>query len=325
MTSSARDSLVLKIVRLLHNLDYAQALPLMAKLPLCLGYMLSELRGVINGCIGRDWRSMALGTRHVARHTAEGLRLLKPLASEPELHALVRERFQTESREEFEGRLIAAGRVPELHWAIAPADFLSNCLQQREKGLLLLTPHFDSFMLGIAFLGLAGVKVNVMTSSLNDPRISAAVQEHFFRKYRGMEDVMNGGRMLDKEKGLRPFYQMLERGECLVILADIPAEAGGVTASPQFLGCRRLLSGGALRMARKTGSDIGAFVCRCDKPGNYRVQGGPIVAARDPQSLDIVYSFLSEEIQATPGKWWASYLLPLMTPVDQSSPGGRTC
>lgn len=305
------------IVRFLHQADYAWALPLMARMPLGTGYRLARLRGDMNARLGRDWRSMALGTRHIARQSAAGYRILRPQASEAELASLVLERFRAESLEEFEGRLIAAGRVSELSRTIVSDQFLAACANH-ERGLLLLTPHFDSFMLGIAFLGQAGAVVNVMTSAItNDPLVSPAVQRHFFKKYRGMERMMNGGRMLDMELGLRPFYQMLERGERLVILADAPAVAGGAAATPFFLGRRRLMAGGALRIARKTGSDIGAFVCRYEKPGQYHLKGCLAGAAREPETLDAAYRFLSAEIEAAPGRWWASDLLPLMTPVDE--------
>lgn len=304
-----------RIVRILHTLDYAVLLPLMACLPLFAGYALSALRGQLNSFVGRDWRSAALGTRHVARQSAVGYRILFPNASDAELQSLVRERFETESREEFEGRLIMAERVAQLSYRIHPDEFVQTCLR-RERGLLLLTPHFDSFMLGIAFLGMAGVKINVMTSAVtNDPRVNPAVSEHFFKKYRSMERMMNGGRMLDREDGIRPFYQTLERGECLVILADAPATDRGTTVTPQFLGSRRRLMGGALRMARKTGSDLGAFVCRFEAAGCYQVTGGPILDAADPLALDAVYGFLSREILASPGRWWAADLLPAMQAI----------
>ncbi len=303
------------MVRTLQPIDYALLLPLMARLPLFAGYALSALRGRLNGLVGRDWRSVALGQRHVARQSTAGYRLLFPDAPAARLQAWVRQRFETESREEFEGRLIAAGRVAQLRCQILPDEFLRAC-QCRERGLLLLTPHFDSFMLGIAFLGMAGVKINVMTSAItHDPRVDPTVSEHFFKKYRGMERLMNGGRMLDREQGLRPFYRMLERGECLVILADAPA-AGGEAALPQFLGARRRLAGGALRMARKTGSDLGAFVCRFERAGRYRLAGGPIHDAADPLALDAVYGFLSAQISAAPGSWWAADLLPEMPAIE---------
>lgn len=306
------------MVRVLHNLDYAVLLPLMARLPLFAGYALSALRGRLNGLAGRDWRSVALEARHVARQSSAGYRMLLPDTSDALLRELVRQRFEVESREEFEGRLIMAGRVAQLSCRIHPDEFVRACLR-RERGLLLLTPHFDSFMLGIAFLGMAGVKINVMTSAVtNDPRVDTAVREHFFKKYRSMERMMNGGRMLDREDGIRPFYQMLERGECLVVLADAPATAGGVTATPRFLGAQRRLAGGALRIARKTGSDLGAFVCRFEGVGRYRVDGGPILDATDPLALDTVYGFLSEQILASPGRWWAADLLPDMHAIDDA-------
>ena len=307
-----------KIVRILHTIDYAVLLPLMARLPLFAGYALSTLRGWLNGFFKRDWRSVALGTRHVSRQSVTGYRTLFPDASDTLLQALVRERYATESREEFEGRLIVAGRVVQLNYRIHPDQFVQACLQ-RERGLLLLTPHFDSFMLGIAFLGMAGVKINVMTSAVtNDPRVSPAVSRHFFKKYRGMERMMNGGRMLDREDGIRPFYQMLERGECLVVLADAPATDVGTIVTTQFLGSQRRLADGALRMACKTGSDMGAFVCQFEKAGHYRLVGGPILDAADPLALSEAYRFLSEEILASPGRWWAVDLLPDMPPIDHT-------
>jgi len=304
-------------VRFLHHADYAWALPLMARMPLEIGYRLAWLRGVFNGRLGRDWRSVALEARHVARQSAAGYRELRPQATEAELTSLVLERFRAESLEEFEGQLIAAGRVVELQWDIQPEDFLTVC-RQRKRGLVLMTPHFDSFWLGTVFLAQEGLTVNAMTSAVtHHPLVAPAVQQHFFKKYRGMERVLNGGRMLNMELGLRPFYQMLERGECLVVLADAPAVAGGATATPYFLGRRRLMAGGALRMAQKTDSDIGAFVCSFTGPGHYLLKGGPVMSARDPRALDAVYRYLSNEIEATPGRWYASDLLPLMIPVDE--------
>lgn len=47
-----------------------------------------------------------------------------------------------------------------------------------------------------------------------------------------------------------------------------------------------------------------------------RSPSGPVIAAQDPQALDTAYRFLSDEIKAIPGKWWASDLLQLMLPVD---------
>ncbi|MDY0185775.1 MAG: hypothetical protein RBR43_07860 [Desulfuromonadaceae bacterium] len=304
------------LIRFLHHADYAWFLPLLARIPLSAGYFLADLRGRLNARLGRDWRSMALGTRHVARQSAAGYRLLYPQTTEKEMAALVQERFKAESLEEFEGCLMAAGRIAKLQHEILPEVFLTTC-KQRNGGMVLLTLHFESFLLGVLFLAQNGIKVNVMTSSVTrHPQVARAVQNHFFNKYRGMERYLNGGKMLDMEEGLRPFYQLLKRGECLVVLADAPAVAGGAVATPCFLGKQRQLAGGALRLAQKTDSAIGAFTCRLVTPGSYLVKGGPVLSSHNPQALDVIYRFLSDEIEATPGKWQAVDLLPLMTPIE---------
>ena len=214
--------------------------------------------------------------------------------------------------------MIAAGGVAQLSCRISPDKFLQSCLR-RERGLVLLTPHFDSCFLGIAFLGMAGVKINVMVSAVsNDPRVSPAVSAHFSKKYRGMEHMMNGGLVLRWEDGLRPFYQILERGECLVVLPDAPTSARGTAVMAQFLGVRRRLAAAALLLTSKTSCDLGAFVCRFDGVGRYRIDGGPILNVADPQALDTVYGFLSENILASPGCWWAADLLPDMPEVDDA-------
>lgn len=301
----------------LHSADYDWLLPLAARLPLSVGYALSGLRGRVNARTGRDWRSVALRNRNVELASAQGYRALFPEADEAALKEMVGERFMTESREEFEGALIAAGRAAELHREIVPDAFLRACLN-RDRGLVLLTPHFDSFTLGIVFLGLAGVRINAMSSSvILDARVAPGAQRHFINKYRGMERLMNGGRVLDQEEGLKPFFRMLENKECLVVLADAPASSQGAYEHVEFMGAKRSLAGGALRMARRTDSELGAFVSRFDGAGRYRVEGSPILDAADADAANTIYGFLTREILASPGRWWAADMLPLMPAIEE--------
>jgi lauroyl/myristoyl acyltransferase len=301
----------------LHSADYDWLLPMAARLPLSVGYALSSLRGRVNAQIGRDWRSVALRKRHVEVASAQGFRSLFPAADEVVLKKLVAERFMAESREEFEGALIAAGRVAELRREIIPDAFLRACLS-RDRGLVLLTPHFDSFTLGIVFLGLAGVRINAMSSSvIADSRVAPGAQRHFSNKYRGMERFMNGGRVLDQEEGLKPFFRMLDNRECLVVLADAPASSQGAYLQVDFMGAKRSLAGGALRMARRTGSKLGAFVCRFDGAGRYLVKGSLILDAADACAANTTYDFLTREILASPGLWWAADMLPLMPLIEE--------
>jgi 2-polyprenyl-3-methyl-5-hydroxy-6-metoxy-1,4-benzoquinol methylase len=295
----------------LHALDFAVFLPAIARLPLTLGYALARLRGKANALVGRDWRSMALGFRHIHRQTLAGLQQVAPAALPSTLNAWRRGRYETEARDEFEAALIAAKRLSELHCEFDPPAAATIC-KRSGRGLVLLTPHFDSFFIGVGFLARSGARINLMTSSVtHDPRVHPAVQAHFERKYRGLEAYLNGGKLLDMEDGARPFYEMLKRGETLVILADAPNVAGAPGLETDFLG-RRSLAGGAVRMARQTGSDLGGFVCYRERDGEYRVRLGPVAAAADADTADRVYRFLSDAIRSNPERWWAVDLLPAM-------------
>ncbi|MBV5299909.1 MAG: hypothetical protein JZU64_17695, partial [Rhodoferax sp.] len=295
-----------RALRLAHRADFAWVLPWMARLPLSLGYKLADWRGHLNAASGRDWRSVALGFRHIQRQSLVGYRLLPGAGSEQTCRAWRNERFVVEARDEYEACLIARRRVAELNCSVVPADAARPGLP-RQRGLLLLTPHFDSFFVGVAFLARSGAKINLMTSAVTrDPRVDAAVQQHFNHKYRGLEHCLNGGQLLDLESGLRPFYRMLERHETLVVLGDAPVLGDGVAMTVDFLGAPRTLAGGALRMAQRTGSDMGGYVCRYLGPGRYELALCPTGPADDADTVARVYRFFSQQILASPGRWWAA-------------------
>ncbi|MGE4239890.1 methyltransferase domain-containing protein [Ramlibacter sp.] len=326
MTEPAREGwrdAAWRAARRAHHADFAHVLPALAKLPIELGQTLAHLRGVFNAAVGRDWRSMALGFRHVRSHCAIGYREMALPGGEAAVADARRGRFIAEARDEYEARLIAAGRVDALKCEVVPAAPGLELLRQRERGLVLLTPHFQSFFLGVAFLARSGVKVNLMSSSVtHDPRVDPAVQAHFSAKYRGLERYLNGGEVIDLERGTRQFYRMLQRGEVLVILGDAPVLPDGVSMDVDFLGARRRLSGGPLRMAQSTGSDLGGYVCRHLGGDRYRLEIGPVGPARTPSTVESVYRFFSDAILRDPGGWWASDLLPAMpaVPADAAGP-----
>ena len=304
--------LIWRCVSWLHHLDFAWLLPFLARLPLAWGFSLAKLRGHLNAATGRDWRSVALGFRHIRQQSLAGFRHLPVTADESQLMAWRDARFVAEARDEYEAQLLAADRVRELHCVFTPPGASIVCAG-RSRGLVLLTPHYESFCLGIAFLGRTGGVVNSMSSSVTqDPRVDPAVRRHFDDKYRGLETYLNGGRVIDMESGLRPFYRMLEQHETLVVLADAPVLPGGAAMSVNFLGGRRTLAAGAVRLAQRTGSDLGGFICAPTANGRYELtlcEPGP---SNDPATIDRIYGFMSAAIMANPGGWWAADLLPFM-------------
>ena len=118
---------------------------------------------------------------------------------------------------------------------------------------------------------------------------------------------------------MRPFYKMLSHGETLIVLGDSPplqAEATDTDMVVNFLGAKRRLAGGALRMAQSTHSDIGAYLCYYDGQGKYRVEVCPPGSSHDHQSVQNIYDFFSRAILSDPGLWWGADLLPSMPLVS---------
>lgn len=307
-----------RVARRLHRADFQYLLPALAALPISVGHALSACRGHFNAITGRDWRSMALGFRHVGKQSALGYQVLSPEATPTQVRHWRHQRFVVEARDEYEAWLIARQRVDKLDCeVVAPAGL--DPLRDRSRGLVLMTPHFESFFLGVAFLARSGVKVNLMSSAItHDPRVAPEVQRHFTAKYRGLEHFLNGGQVVDLELGTRTFYRMLERKEVLVILGDAPVlPGGGASMEVEFLGARRLLAGGPLRMAQRTDSDLGCYVCRHLGGIRYQMELGPMAPAQDPSAVERVYQFFSAAISANPGGWWAADLLPSMTVVNE--------
>lgn len=306
-----------KAARWLHHLDFAHLLPLMARLPLPLGYTLARWRGALNGATGRDWRSMALGFRHIWKQSRTAYQELAPEATEQQLDHWRSQRFVSEAMDEFEARLLAAGRGLELSCEFDPPDALDLC-RNRGRGLIMLTAHFESFFLGTSLLARSGESVNIMTSAVTqDPRVDKAVREHFTAKYQDMEQYLNGGKVVEMEAGLRPFYDMLKRREILMMLGDAPVLPNGASMTVRFLGGTRTIAGGCLRLAQRTDSDIGGFICVPVRKGHYRMMFCPPGPADDPQTIERIYDFFTQHIMANPGGWWASDLLPAMPKVAE--------
>lgn len=102
------------------------------------------------------------------------------------------------------------------------------------------------------------------------------------------------------EDGLRPFYAMLQRHETLVLLGDAPVLPQGVSMEVDFLGGMRALAGGGLRMAQRTGSDIGGFVCFPAGTGRYFMDWCEPGRRDDPATVARVYDFF----YAYPAQSW---------------------
>lgn len=315
-------SFVKGLIKRYHAVDFSIFLPFLTRLPLPVAYILSALRGWFHARLKIDWRTIAFD-QDLCELTAASFRQLLPESSEDEIACLVRKRYMAQALEEFEAQLIIDDRIDKLSCSILNGD---GILARRGggRGLVMLSPHFESVFLGYVFLCKLGYRCNCMTSSvIMDPQVIPEVQLFYIRKYQGLELKMNGGCTRDHEKGLKPFYGMLQRGEALLVGADLPSSPTSATMSTFFLGAKRMLAGGALRMAQQTGSDIGSYVCRHVGKGKYLLEFGPVGPSNDSMLIDSIYRFFSTKIIKTPDGWWGADLLQAMPPVGADGFNGE--
>jgi len=293
--------------------DYRVMLPGLARLPLPVGALLAQWRGLFNGWLDLDWRSLSLQQRFVYDATYAAQQQLCPQATPQQWRRQTLQRFVVNSREEWEASLFL--RYPVERFKAASTVYgLQEWLSAQRAGqpMVLLTPHFDSFCMGIVLLGLHGLKVHAVSSAVvEDPRVHPAVRRFYWQKYRGMERYMNGGLIRHQEQDNRHFYRALQQGEAVVILADLPTPNQQSLVVP-FLGQLRCMASGPLRVAQKTHSLVGAFVCLHERTGQYRLMCAPLrsLDTESPaRSFVPLYAFLDAYLHRYPARWWAADLL----------------
>lgn len=313
-----RETIHTIFVALFQLFDYGLTLPFLARLPVWAGQYLAMFRGIVNALFDLDWRSIALRRRYVRSATFKAMRKLMPQASMLTLCWKTMLRFVHYSREEWEACRIAARRLEKVVSLSKMNEFNPLLVAQQEgRGIVLITAHFDSFITGVALLGAQGLKVNLMTSDVvEDQRLSSPVRQFYAKKYRFLECYMNGGRAIHVENGAKYFYRALAHGEALVVLADLPGVGSKADIAVNFLGHDYLMAGGALRLAAKTGSLFGGFVCINRGPGLYEVICSPLCdAGLDKSCMQQAYSFLEKYMTAMPERWWTAEQLQAYRPI----------
>lgn len=296
--------------RALQGPEYRWFLSASTKLPRPLAYGLAKLRGRFNARHDRDWASLGLGHRHVVDQTIQGLRQFLP---EPLVYPTLIERFETVAREEMEARALAAYGVDFFSIKASIAEE-SIAARPRNRGMVLITAHMETFILGIACLAQAGGTTHLVISEVSShPQLHPAIREHFQTKYRGLQLHFNGGQFAPVESGLRHFYKALGRGDMVIVLADSPALPNSPGFCLPWLGQHRVLAQGALRMAEQTNSLVAAFTCRWNGGNQHAVSLSNFFDAQEIGMQNVAkecFSFLERRILERPGRWWASHLLP---------------
>jgi lauroyl/myristoyl acyltransferase len=293
------------LIRLIDYLDTRLLMPPLRHLPIGLAERIANWRGRYRYILDMDWRSIALGQPRVRAETEKALEVL--CGPGTDIRSRVRSRFLHQSREEMEATFFA-GRKDWPRKVVYENLESFRAVQEEGRGLVLLSAHFDSCVAGITFLGSEGFRVNIYYDDIvYDSRVPRHIQDFFRYKYGGMESRANGGTMVAKS-ALKDVYARLLKGELFVMVSDVLNRPEGVPVTFLNRPCAAPL--GTLRIAQKTDSSLGAFVTRWEGKGVYRtICATPprLSPATEPEAvLAKYYAFLSEQILASPERWWAS-------------------
>ena len=305
----------------LQYFDQGWVLPLVARLPLRLVYMLAKWRGAFNAYFSRDWAELAVGFPYVGERSANAFREIFPLATESEIRKMVFRRYQTTSREDADSWLAIHGRLDELKMDLGP---IRQALGMRlpGRGLVVVMSHYDSLFLGLVGIVRCDTAVYLMTSDIVlDPRVHPTVRNFFTLKYKRYQAQMGGGEFLPAGAYARDsFYEVLRMGGIVAVVSETPASPASDKGTwVQWLGKRRKMADSALRMAIDTNSQIVAMRNFHTRPGHIAWEWSEMLDPKvylDPSQQKVreqiyaqIFSFLEAGIRRDPGRWWAAHLL----------------
>lgn len=304
---------------------FSFAFPLAARIGGRTGRRIAKLVGVISFYLDIDWRTVSLRQHFVRERTLAAMREIVPNATSEALTALVRERFVYAAQEELDAHYISLDHTLVRECSFEGLDAVRATAKNR--AILYLTLHLDSSPMAIAQMGKAGLPVNFMTSNIvEDPRVPPALRRFFKNKYEGIRRHLHGGQYWHIETNMRDFYRALGKGEGAVILCEVPAESIEDSLQTEFLGKTRAFKRGVLRLAEKTGAALVGMICLRTGCEQYKIVFSPVY---DPAVIDTssaihkVYTFLSNCITVSPGRWWAADLLPSFIKIETGSRHGH--
>lgn len=316
-------SLHWRLLRALSAWEYGRLVPASGRWPLPLGRTIARLRGWLNARFDCDWKTVSVQQHFLTARLADTFAQISTARAQnrESLRQLMRQRFTTAAREEWEAVLTVRGRLGELRVSF---ENINPLLERRAhgRGVVLLTAHFDSTLLGVSCLGRFGVPIHLATSNVVlDPAVPVAIQSFFTAKYEAMQRHFNGGRYAHVETHLKSLYAALQRGEWVVILGDSPGAPDARGLGMPFFGRIRLFAPGPIRMARSVGADMVAMVCLFKGGNDYEVVLSEVESAAalaEPQAAERLYGFLENHIGTFPGRWWAAEQLPEFPIAEQA-------
>lgn len=280
--------------------------PLLAQLPLKLGYRLA-------GYSGHYWQARHLGGLALVK---EQMQLTFPAASDAQIQQWLTEYAQMIEYEALDTWYL--NQPKHIQSLVTLQGFETiEAARRQGKRILLTGGHIGRFWLAGPAMHLRGYQVGTLTRDNTDANTQHLHQaEYRFRRWKLQRlKASLGGTFLVEGELVRPLYQALD-DELITLLFDVPYTQNphqGVTVS--FLNGTIKVPVGIYKIAKKTQAWIAPFYMRNQQDGGVVAEFKPMLDPNnynEGECMNVLTQQLSAEIERAPSQWWLWAALPLL-------------
>ena len=242
-------------MKLSHRLEYAGLRVLMSLTRRLAPARASRVGDILGALV---FHVTGMRKKLVMKHMA---RVFRVTGDSEELRAMSRSVYRQLGRTAVEHARLLAGRTADLRDRLAVSgEAHIDRAREGGRGVILITGHFGYWELLGATVAMLGYPITVVAKQLHNPAVDRLV--HAGRERLGMA-------VATMDKAPAAVFRALRRNECVGLLADQDAGAGGVFVD--FLGTRASTYQGPALFALRTGAPIvPCFIIRSG-PERHRV------------------------------------------------------
>jgi lauroyl/myristoyl acyltransferase len=175
----------------------------------------------------------------------------------------------------------------------------------RNGGGILLTAHFGGGFWILPFLKEKGVKAHFFSADIKKENYPSKKPLYFYHRLRNwVVKRASGGRILFKQDGKKSIIGVLEKGEWVIVLFDVPPFLVRENMEVSFLKKRALFPKGIISIAREMNSPVLPFFSFLDKGEQRRICfEKPIYVADEEECVKRCVELIERRVIERPGHW----------------------
>jgi lauroyl/myristoyl acyltransferase len=175
----------------------------------------------------------------------------------------------------------------------------------KAKGGILLSAHYGGGFWALPFLKQRGFKVHFFSADVKKEDYPFKKALYFYHRLRnGVVERASGSRVLFKNEGRKGIIRMLEKGEWVIILFDVPPFLVKERKEISFLGRKMWLPTGILSVAKEMNAPILPFFSFLDDGKHRRICfERPIYVKNEGEGMEACARLIEKRIIERPDHW----------------------